>query len=285
MLVSSFVRYTPFAYCAVEVSATNVLSYGRHYVGKVHISVGVVDSGLHIKDVFEVCTYGNKLKKVYKYYSDVNHTRVLWGSSVHENLKGWQLYPTFDTVNNFAIVEVPECEVRIKYRAFCPNKKRQPLMPGISVMAPNNSKFMEDLGNYPASLCGTGQEKRTLFEDRARELGLKNKKLVSIYDIIHNAPAQKSGGNEAAAQCEDAFDVFKASNRKVDDLNYCGDILTNIKTRLCIVATHQKYRPIKVFNACMRLRQGSNRADCHIVKSAQRQCGSNWQGPHISCQL
>nr|QIQ54701.1 capsule gland specific secretory protein [Reishia bronni] len=276
-------RYTPYAYCAVEVSATNILSYGRYYVGNVHMSVGVVDSGRHIKDVFEVFTHGVKNNETYKYYADLNHTRVLWGSSVHEQLQGWRLHPTFDTVNNFAVVEVPECEVRIKYRAFCPGLRRQHLLPGISIMAPDDSKFLPSFGDYPNSLCGTGGERRSLFELRADQLGLKSKKLVTIYDILNIAPTQLN--HEMAEKCEEAFDVFSTSSNKVDDLNYCGDILTNAKTRLCTMATQEKYRPLTVFMACMRLQQGASSPHCQIIKSVRQQCGNNWQGPDISCTV
>ena len=67
-------------------------------------------------------------------------TRTLWGTSQYENVNGVNVFPTFDDDNNFAVMIVPECGIRIKYRAYVPRRHRQRLLPGISIMAPQDSK-------------------------------------------------------------------------------------------------------------------------------------------------
>ncbi|KAL8612690.1 hypothetical protein ACOMHN_025341 [Nucella lapillus] len=274
-------RHTPFAYCSVEVTGTNELSHGRYYVCSVRISVGIVDSGKQIKDVFEVHKYGTNENRVFRYLSHINYTRIVWGTAAHENIKGVNVMPTFDKDNNFAVLGVPECEVRVKYRAFRPDRHRQSLLPGITIMAPGNSEFLEGYGTYPYSMCGEATDADTLYDDRARELGVRNKRLVVIYDILDNALPQI--GNRRAGECKAAFEVFKNATQKVEDINYCGNILTVTKTRLCILRTQEKYQPITVFTACMSFRQNGAAADCEVMATARQQCGKKWKGPDISC--
>lgn len=39
-----------------------------------------------------------------------------WGSTVHDTWNGVNIFCTFDFENNFAILEVKECDVRFKFR-------------------------------------------------------------------------------------------------------------------------------------------------------------------------
>ncbi|XP_076440376.1 uncharacterized protein LOC143279925 [Babylonia areolata] len=273
----------PLGHCAVEVAATNELHRGFYYVHSVHIYIGLVDSGTQYKDVVEVRKYGTTDKKIYTYLADMDHTRIVWGTSAHETIQGLDLYPTFDTDNNFAMLSVPQCDTRVKFRAFRNDTRRQVLMPGISIMAPSDSFFVDGYGTYPYSVCGSTTDTNKLYSDRANELGLHSKALAAIYDILETPLPQIH--TPMQAECDAAIAAFSQSTNKVDDLNFCGKILTDAKNRKCVLAMAGGiYQPIHIFNACLRYMKTAVLEDCQLVESAATSCGhAHWSGPILFC--
>ena len=70
----------------------------------------------------------------------MDKTSTVWGSSDHMTVNGIDIYPTFDTEDNFAVLDIPDCDTRIKFRAHNLVKKHHEFLPGVSVMAPHNAK-------------------------------------------------------------------------------------------------------------------------------------------------
>nr|QIQ54699.1 capsule gland specific secretory protein [Reishia bronni] len=270
---------TPHAFCSVEVYATNELNLAQYYVRSVHISLGITDSGKQVHDQFEVKKFGVSDDQIFKFLANITQTRTVWGFSLHEKINGVDVYPTFDVDNNFAVLAVPECGTKVKYRAYDRSRHRQPQLPGVTIRAPSDIKFVKNYGFYPHSLCGTNEDDAHLYDRRAEELGLKHRNLAVIFDILHEAPPQHA--NPKGQECENAFEIFKTSKNKVADLNFCGDILTNARTRKCIV--HAKADPITVFNKCLQLRQHGSADDCSFFKNLLQACGRGWRGPKVDC--
>ena len=75
-----------------------------------------------------------------QYQARVVHRDVIWGSS-HGTVEGITVIPSFDEVNNFATLEIPDCETRIKYRAFDRFRaKHQKQLPGLTIQAPQHAE-------------------------------------------------------------------------------------------------------------------------------------------------
>ena len=75
-----------------------------------------------------------------QYQARVVHRDVIWGSS-NGKVDGVTIIPSFDEVNNFATLEIPDCETRIKYRAFDRFRaKHQKQLPGLTIQAPKHAE-------------------------------------------------------------------------------------------------------------------------------------------------
>ncbi|XP_076462586.1 uncharacterized protein LOC143294951 [Babylonia areolata] len=270
---------TPHAYCSVEVYATNELNLGQYYVRSVHISLGITDSGQQVHEQFEIKKFGVSDDQIFQFLSNVNKTRTLWGFSLHETINGVDVFPTFDKDNNFAVLWVPECGTRIKYRAYDRTRHRQPLLPGVSIMAPSDMSFVTGYGHYPHSLCGTDKDDRQLYNRRAKELGLRNRDEAVIFDILSEMAPQQ--GNPKELECVAAMQAFKNSQNKVADVRFCAPILTNTKTRKCVVKGGPQ--PIEAFTICLNFRQFGLPADCNALNDIRAACGDRWKGPAFSC--
>ncbi|KAK7485355.1 hypothetical protein BaRGS_00023454, partial [Batillaria attramentaria] len=107
-------------------------------------------------------------------------------------LDGIVIEPTYDAVNNFAMLEIRHCETRIKFRAFDPTRpKHQRQLPGVTIQAPQDALFPGHAeGFYPQSACGTPADGRLLYRNRAEELGLVDDDTAIIYDILTEKPEQ-----------------------------------------------------------------------------------------------
>ncbi|XP_070196048.1 uncharacterized protein [Littorina saxatilis] len=272
---------TPHSFCSVEVYAINELNMGQYYVRSVSISLGVTDSGQQVHHQFEVRKFGVSEDQIFKFLSNVTKTQALWGFAQHENVNGVDVYPTFDEENNFAVLWVPECATRIKYRGYDRSQHRQHQVPGISIMAPPDSKFLPTYGNYPHSLCGTSTDNETLYAVRATELGLFNKNLGVIYDILTEKAPQSD--NPARQNCETAMDTFETSANKTRDLNACGDILIRRKVRKCTV-DDKGVQPIEAFISCLKYMQfTASTSDCSLLVALINDCDKQWIGSPVVC--
>ncbi|KAK7485308.1 hypothetical protein BaRGS_00023407, partial [Batillaria attramentaria] len=227
------------------------------------------------KELVVRLTVGNMTSSAEEtYMTNMTKVRTVWGFSDHDSINGVDIFPTYDSDNNFAVLTVPMCDVRIKYRAFDRNSEHQHLLPGITVMAPPHSQFVPEYGDYPASLCGQFSDTSSLYEDRARLLGLKSADLAVIYDVLKQQAPQTN--NPMGSQCEAAMDAFAMSSNKAADMNSCGPILTVKSTRRCVV--DQELQPIVVFTACLRYRKNRNPLDCQLLKAIRERCGHRmWQ--------
>ncbi|XP_070196045.1 uncharacterized protein [Littorina saxatilis] len=267
--------------CTVEVYVTNELNMGQYYVRSVSISLSAQDSGEQVHHEFEVRKFGVSEDQIFNYQSNVTRTQSVWGSATHETVNGVDVYPTFDEENNFAVLWVPECATRIKYRAYDRSQHRQHQLPGISIMAPPDSKFLPTFGNYPHSLCGTFTDNETLYADRATGLGLFNKDLGVIYDILTEKASQND--NPARQNCETAMDTFETSADKTRDLNACGDILIRRKVRKCTV-DDKGVQPIEAFISCLKYKQSTaSTSDCSLLVALINDCDKQWRGPPVVC--
>ncbi|KAK7485307.1 hypothetical protein BaRGS_00023406, partial [Batillaria attramentaria] len=194
--VTQNVRGTPgHASCGIEVYATNELLDGRYVVRSVHISVGVSDHALLHHSAFEVYktfNYNVNDSTIYNYQTRIISRDNIWGSS-RGVVDGIVIEPTYDEENNFAMLEIPHCETRIKYRAFDPARpKHQRQLPGVTIQAPRHAAFHggDAMSFYPQSACGTPADGRLLYRNRAEELGLVDDETAIIYDILTEKPAQ-----------------------------------------------------------------------------------------------
>ena len=76
----------------------------------------------------------------FQFLSNTTKIKTVWGNGHYENVLGVDIIPTFDEKNNFAVLEVPQCDTRIKFRAYDKTQRRQQLLPGVTVMAPNDAR-------------------------------------------------------------------------------------------------------------------------------------------------
>lgn len=63
----------------------------------------------------------------------------IWGSS-NGVIPGLDVDPSFDDVNNFAVLDVKQCDTRIKYRAYDRKRPLQSQLPGLSIQTPSHAK-------------------------------------------------------------------------------------------------------------------------------------------------
>ncbi|KAK7101041.1 hypothetical protein V1264_023888 [Littorina saxatilis] len=266
--------------CSFEVYATNELLRGRYVVRSVHISVGISDpaSMTHTAvEVYKTVEYNVNDTEIYNYQARTIHRDSIWGSS-KDTLDGVTIVPSFDEVNNFATLDIPACGTRIKYRAFDRRRaKHQKQLPGLTIQAPQQATWYAGLGDYPFGACGVPSDPRSLYNDRAAQLNLTNDNTAVLYDILAEEPDQKD--NRLAGKCSRSFNLFKSSTQQIDDINYCGFLLTDPRVGRCIEEEAARL-PIDIFNACLAMRQNAGYG-CFALRRAARICGplEDWTGP------
>nr|KAG5698365.1 hypothetical protein BaRGS_010951 [Batillaria attramentaria] len=103
-------------------------------------------------------------------------THVISRDGLLRELDGIVIKPTYDAVNNFAMLEIPHCDTRIKFRAFDPTRpKHQRQLPGVTIQAPQHA----DVSQMKS------------WWNRAEELGLVDDDTAIIYDILTEKPEQE----------------------------------------------------------------------------------------------
>ncbi|XP_070196047.1 uncharacterized protein [Littorina saxatilis] len=261
-----------FGKCAFAVYATNELLRGRYVVRSVHISVRIEDKASKIHTTVQVYKYEYNVNdtEIYNFQTRIIHRDNIWDGPKDE-VDGVTLVPSYDEINNFAILDVPACGTRIKYRAFDRRRaKHQKQLPGLTIQAPQHAEWARVSGSYPHGVCGVPSDPRSLYNDRAAELKLDDDNTALLYDILDEKPDQMD--NPLAEICERSFNLFKSSTAKVDHINYCGFLLTKPRVGRCIEEDAARL-PIDIFNACLAERQNEE-YDCHALRSAAKICGS-----------
>jgi hypothetical protein len=51
-------------------------------------------------------------------------------------------------------------------------------------------QFVDQYGHYPYSLCGSSKDGSDLYKEAAADLGLNNKHLAILYDVLNERPPQ-----------------------------------------------------------------------------------------------
>ncbi|PVD22769.1 hypothetical protein C0Q70_16025 [Pomacea canaliculata] len=268
--------------CSFEIYATNQLYKGRYIVASAHISVGVTDSASQVHSSFEVykSNYDVEESSIYNYLARIVKRDSIWGSS-NGVIPGLDVDPSFDDVNNFAVLDVKQCDTRIKYRAYDRKRPLQSQLPGLSIQTPSHAKFVPNLGTYPASVCGVPQDGTDLFTQRAKALNVSNADTAIIYDILSQRPPQVDNPN--ADICNDAFDAFSTSTNKASDVERCAPIVVNAKISTCLAESpFAPADPFELFVDCLRFNQGNyDHSTCMRLNDASNLCKDFWEGPTL----
>ncbi|XP_070183019.1 uncharacterized protein [Littorina saxatilis] len=209
---------------------------------------------------------------------------MTWGSAHHlvKTRSRFQLIRhVIDDVNNFVILDVPDCDTRIKFRAQDSAHNNQKLLPGVSIVVYDTAEFIPQMGDYPNSLCGRSQDSPSLYKDHARREGLGDT-ATSVLDAILDQQSPQFD-NPAAAQCQEAMSLYAASRDRKSDLKACEFLMTRKVTRRCLV--NKGLEPLDVFNACLKLRQTSDDVTaCSTIGRAVDKCSNRWVGTKTFCQ-
>ncbi|KAK7508450.1 hypothetical protein BaRGS_00000016, partial [Batillaria attramentaria] len=243
--------------CSFEVFGVNwVNQRGRYYARAVEISLAIGDMAQQVFIQQDIVKFDIN----YLGIADSLGHNAPWGSGPNPDV--WndiEIICTFDDEDMFAILDIPRCNVQIKFRPHNPDDEPGPQrkVPGISIETGQNTGF-----GFGWSLCGETLlqgDGPDLYSKRAEELGLDNVNQVLLFEALSQELDQVALVSTAEnlipdpVQCTNSIELFNncggGVGPKVEAIRCCHKILKRKKTVKCL----GKDNVLQAFNDCLEV--------------------------------
>ncbi|KAK7096025.1 uncharacterized protein [Littorina saxatilis] len=158
-------------------------------------------------------------------------------NSTHVTWRGINVYCAFDTENNFAVLNVPECSTRIKVRPYdmTLGDRDSEHVPAISIQVPGHTEWNADHGSENA-LCGKATDRPMKYALMAERLRLNSARTVALhYTLLQGSEVSLSGSSERMCEYPEATLSTCPEENRVMAIRYCGSLMTSYFYRTCLV--------------------------------------------------
>nr|KAG5714349.1 hypothetical protein BaRGS_018566 [Batillaria attramentaria] len=263
-IVTPLDRGSEASHCSFEVFAINWISdKGRYYVKAVEIALAIGDFWQQVFTQHDVVKFDVGPDG----FIDTENHLAPWGTPPDPFV--WnliQIQCSFDLDENIAILDVPQCDVKIKFRPYNPADEpgAQLRVPGISIEVGQNTGFGEvEEGRFGSSLCGetlVQGDDHKLYLDRAKLLFNTDKSVdqALLYEALRQGIEQKNLVPAAGqlihneGHCNESVRLFNnlcdSLLERIGAINACHRILKRKKT----VRSLGSDNALKAFNLCLQ---------------------------------